>query len=86
MPLEQIKTEVKKLSTILAQDVIADQCTAGELQHVHDQFQQAIISGDPAKLIRDNKLSQQLLAFEEINPTVGKVIKDIVAALSNMGI
>jgi len=86
MPLERIKTEVKKLSNILDKDIIADQCTAGELQHVHDQFQQAIISGDPAKLIRDNKLSQQLLAFEELNPTVGKAIKDILAALSSMGI
>ena len=86
MPLERIKTEVNKLSNILDKDVIADKCTAGELQKVHDQFQKAIISGDPAKLIRENKLSQQLLAFDEINPTVSKVIKDLVTALSSMGI
>ena len=61
-------------------------CTAGELQAVHDQLQAAILSRDPAQLIRDERLVQQLLVFEESNPVVGKVIKDLMSALSGMGI
>ena len=67
-------------------DLIADECTAGELKQVHDQLQEAIKSRDPAQLIRDKKLAQQLLIFEESNPIIGKVIKDLMNALSGMGI
>jgi hypothetical protein len=86
MPISKVKSEVKKLSEILDDDIIADECTAGELRLVHDQLQEAIKSRDPAQLIRDKKLTQQLLVFEESNPIVGKVIKDLMTALSGMGI
>ncbi len=86
MPITKVKSEFQKLSDILNNDVIADECTATELQSVHDQLQVAILSRDPAQLIRDKKLTQQLLVFEETNPIVGKVIKDIISALSGMGI
>jgi len=86
MPIKQVQSEFEKLSAILANDLVADECTAGELQKVHDQLQQAIISGDPAQLIRDNKITQQLVALEETNPVVGKAIKDLMNALSGMGI
>ena len=86
MPITKVKSEFAKLSDILNNDVIADECTAGELQKVHDQLQEAILSRDPAQLIRDKKLNQQLLVFEESNPIVGKVIKDLINALSGMGI
>jgi len=86
MPITKVKTEFQKLSDILNNDIIADECTAGELKLVHDQFQDAILSRDPAQLIRDKKLSQQLLVFEEAHPAVGKAIKDLMSALSGMGI
>lgn len=86
MPIKKVQSEFEKLSDILAGGVVADECTAGELQKVHDQLQQAIASGDPAQLIRDNKITQQLVAFEETNPVVGKVVKDLINALSGMGI
>lgn len=86
MPITKVKSEFKKLSDILDNDIIADECTAGDLKQVHDQFQEAILSRDPAKLIRDKKLTEQLLVFEESNPIVGKAIKDIMTALSGMGI
>jgi predicted alternative tryptophan synthase beta-subunit len=86
MPITKVKSEFKKLSDILNNDVIADECTARELKLVHDQLQEAILSRDPAQLIRDKKLTQQLLVFEESNPIVGKAIKDIMSALSGMGI
>ena len=86
MPITKVKSEFKKLSEILNNDIIADECTAGELKLVHDQFQEAILSRDPAQLIRDKKLTQQLLVFEESNPIVGKAIKDLMMALSGMGI
>jgi hypothetical protein len=86
MPITKVKSEIKKLSDILDNDLIADECTAGDLKLVHDQFQEAILSRDPAKLIRDKKLTEQLLVFEESNPIVGKAIKDIMTALSGMGI
>ncbi|MEI6896193.1 MAG: DUF4404 family protein [Psychromonas sp.] len=86
MPITKVKSEFKKLSEILNNDIIADECTAGELRLVHDQFQEAILSRDPAQLIRDKKLIQQLLVFEESNPIVGKAIKDLMMALSGMGI
>ncbi len=86
MPITKVKTEFQKLSDILNNDIIADECTAGQLQLVHDQFQEAILSRDPAQLIRDKKLTQQLLVFEESNPIIGKAIKDIMNALSGMGI
>ena len=86
MPITKVKSETQKLSDILKNNVIADECTAGELKTVHDQLQEAILSRDPAQLIRDKKLTQQLLVFEESNPVVGKVIKDLITALSGMGI
>ena len=86
MPIKKVKSEFKKLTEILDEDPIADKCTAGELKLVHDQLQEAIKSGDPAQLIRDKKLMQQLLVFEETNPVIGKAIKDLVNALSGMGI
>jgi len=86
MPITKVKSEVQKLSDILNDDLVADECTAGELRAVHDQLQEAILSRDPAQLIRDKKLTQQLLVFEESNPVIGKVIKDLMAALSGMGI
>lgn len=86
MPIKKVKSEFKKLSAILDEDLIADECTAGELREVHDQFQEAIKSGDPAQSIRDKKLVEQLIVFEETNPVIGKVIKDLIAALSGMGI
>jgi non-homologous end joining protein Ku len=86
MPIEKVKSEFEKLSEILSEDLIADECTAGELKQVHDQFQEAIKSGDPAQLIREKKLAEQLLEIEESNPVVGKVIKDLINALSGMGI
>ncbi|MFT4836964.1 MAG: putative alternative tryptophan synthase beta-subunit [Psychromonas sp.] len=86
MAIKKVKSEFEKLSAILDQELIADECTAGELRHVHDELQEAIQSGDPAKLIRDKKIAQQLIVFEETNPVVGKVIKDLILALSSMGI
>lgn len=86
MPIKKVQSEFEKLSGLLANGVVADECTAGELRQVHDQLQQAIISGDPAKLIRDNKITQQLVELEEVNPTVTKVVKDLINALSGMGI
>jgi len=86
MPITKVKSEAQKLSDILKNNVIADECTAGELKTVHDQLQEAILSRDPAQLIRDKKLTQQLLVFEESNPVVGKAIKDLITALSGMGI
>lgn len=86
MPISKVKSEIDKLSTILDKEIIADECTAGELRQVHDQLQEAIKSRDPAQLIRDKKLAQQLLVFEESNPVIGKAIKDLMTALSGMGI
>ena len=86
MPIKKVQSEFEKLSDVLSEGLVADECTAGELQKVHDQLQQAIMSGDPAQLIRDKKISQQLLMFEETNPVVGKVVKDLMNALSGMGI
>ena len=86
MPIEKVKSEFAKLSDILAEEPIADECTAGELKKVHDQLQEAIKSGDPAQRIRDKKLAEQLLIFEETNPVIGKAIKDLINALSGMGI
>lgn len=86
MAITKVKSEFQKLSDILNTDIIADECTAGELKLVHDQLQEAILSRDPAQLIRDKKLAQQLLVFEESNPIVGKAIKDFMNALSGMGI
>lgn len=86
MAIEKVRSEFNKLSAILADDLIADECTAGELKKVHDQLQEAIKSRDPAQLIRNKKLAQQLLIFEESNPIVGKAIKDLINALSGMGI
>ena len=86
MPIEKVKSEVKKLTEILEKEPIADECTADELKHVHDQLQEAIKSGDPAQNIRDKKIAEQLLLFEETNPVIGKVIKDLINALSGMGI
>ena len=86
MPIKKVQSEFNKLSDVLSEGLVADECTAGELQKVHDQLQQAIMSGDPAQLIRDKKISQQLLMFEETNPVVGKVVKDLMNALSGMGI
>lgn len=86
MPIEKVKSEVKKLSEILEKEPIADECTADELKQVHDQLQEAIKSGDPAQNIREKKLAEQLVLFEETNPVIGKVIKDLVNALSGMGI
>ena len=86
MPIKKVKFEFEKLSDILSDGVVADECTAGELQKVHDQLQDAISSRDPAKMIRDRKIAQQLVIFEETSPVVGKVIKDLMNALSGMGI
>jgi len=86
MPIKKVQSEFEKLSDMLSKGVVADECTAGELQQVHDQLQQAIKSGDPAQIIRDKKITQQLLMFEETNPVIGKVVKDLVSALSGMGI
>jgi len=86
MAIEKVKSEFEKLSAILAEDLIADECTASELKLVHDQLQDAIKSRDPAQLIRDKKLAQQLLIFEESNPIIGKAIRDLLSALSGMGI
>ena len=86
MPIAKVKSEFEKLTEILDEDLIADECTAGQLKQVHDQLQEAIKSRDPAQLIREKKLAEQLLVFEETNPVIGKVIKDIINALSGMGI
>jgi len=86
MPIKKVQSEFDKLSDVLAEGLVADECTAGELQKVHDQLQQAISSRDPAQLIRDKKITEQLLMLEETNPVVGKVIKDLMNALSGMGI
>lgn len=86
MPIKKVQSEFDKLSDILADGVVADECTAGELKKVHDELQLAIASRDPAQLIREKKIAQQLLVFEETNPVVGKVVKDLMAALSGMGI
>ena len=86
MPIKKVQSEFEKLSDLLADGVVADECTAGELQKVHDELQNAIRSGDPAKTIRDKKITEQLVMFEETNPVVGKVVKDLMNALSGMGI
>lgn len=86
MPIKKVQSEFEKLSDILSDGVIADECTAGELQKVHNELQDAIASRDPAKVIRDRKIEEQLVMFEETNPVVGKVIKDLINALSGMGI
>ena len=86
MPIAKVKSEFEKLTEILDEDLIADECTAGQLKQVHDQLQEAIKSRDPAQLIREKKLAEQLLVFEETNPVIGKVIKDIINALSGMRI
>lgn len=86
MPIRKVQTEFEKLSEILADGVIADECTAGELQKVHDELQDAIRARDPAQTIRDKKITQQLIMFEETSPIVGKVVKDLMNALSGMGI
>ncbi|WP_094751514.1 DUF4404 family protein [Psychromonas sp. CD1] len=86
MSIQKIKSEFDKLSEILNNDLIADECTAGALKEVHDQLQEAILSGDPAQYLRNRKIMQQLLLFEETNPVVTKVIKDILNTLSGMGI
>lgn len=86
MPIEKVKSELEKLNDILREDLIADTCTANDLQAVHDQFQNAILSGDPAGTIREKRLTEQLIMFEESHPTVGKAIKDFLNALSGMGI
>ncbi len=86
MAIAKVQSEFNKLSDILDNDLIADECTASELKFVHDQLQDAIKSGDPAQLIREKKLAQQLVVFEETNPIVGKAVKDIMTALSGMGI
>jgi non-homologous end joining protein Ku len=86
MPIEKVKSEFEKLSAILSEDLIADECTAGELKQVHDQLQEAIKSGDPAQVIQEKKLTEQLLNLEESHPVVGKIIKDLINALSGMGI
>ena len=86
MPIKKVQSEFEKLSDLLADGVVADECTAGELQKVHDELQNAIRSGDPAKTIRDKKITEQLVMFEEANPIVGKVVKDLMNALSGMGI
>ena len=86
MPIEKAKSELQKLNDILREDLIADPCTASDLQEVHDQFQQAILSGDPAGTIREKNLTEQLIAFEESSPTIAKAIRDFLNALSGMGI
>ena len=86
MPIKKVQSEFEKLTDILADGTIADECTASELKNVHDQLQQAILSGDPAKLIQDKKITEQLVAFEESNPVTGKFVKDLINALSGMGI
>jgi len=86
MPIKKVQSEFEKLSDMLADGVVADECTAGELQKVHDQLQEAILSRDPAQLIRDKKIAEQLVVFEESNPVFGKVVKDLITALSGMGI
>lgn len=86
MPITKVQSEFSKLSDILADGVIADECTAGELQKVHDELQHAIRSGNPGKLIREKRIAQQLVVFEETNPLVGKVVSDLINALSGMGI
>ena len=86
MPIEKVKSEFKKLTEILDKEPIADECTADELKQVHDELQEAIKSRDPAQLIREKKLAEQLVLFEETNPVIGKVIKDLINALSGMGI
>ena len=86
MPITKVQSEFQKLTDILSDGAIADECTAGELKTVHDQLQQAILSGDPAKLIQDKKITEQLLQFEESNPVAGKFVKDLINALSGMGI
>ena len=86
MPIKKVQSEFDKLSEVLADGVVADECTAGELKRVHEQLQLAIRSRDPAQLIRNKKITEQLLMFEETNPVVGKVVKDLINALSGMGI
>ncbi|MCK5817763.1 MAG: DUF4404 family protein [Psychromonas sp.] len=86
MPIKKAKTHIEKLNNILREDLIADECTAKDLQLVHNQLQEAILSGDPSGRIKDQKLVQQLLLFEESHPAVGKVIRDLLNALSGMGI
>ena len=86
MPIEKVKSEFGKLSEVLNQDLIADECTASDLNALHDQFQQAILAADPSLIIREEKLIDQLALFEETNPVIGKAIKDFINALSSMGI
>ena len=86
MPIRKVQSEFEKLTAILEKEPIADECTAGELNRIRDQLQEAIKSGDPAQRIREKKIAQQLLLIEESNPVISKVIKDIINALSGMGI
>jgi len=86
MPIKKVKTEFDKLTAILKEEPIADECTAGELNRIREQFQDAIKSGDPAQLLREKKIEQQLLLLEENNPVISKAIKDVINALSGMGI
>lgn len=86
MPIKKVKSEFKKLTDILNEEPIADECTASELKQVHDQLQEAIKSHNPAQVIREKKIAEQLVLFEEANPAIGKVIKDLINALSGMGI
>jgi len=86
MPIKKVQSEFEKLSELLANGMVADECTAGELQKVHNELQDAIRSGDPARSLRDKKIAEQLVVFEETNPVVGKVVKDLMNALSGMGI
>jgi hypothetical protein len=86
MPIEKVKAELEKLTGILSEDLIADECTASELKVVHDQFQNAILSANPSLIIKDEKLIDQLALFEETHPAIGKAIRDFLNALSSMGI
>jgi len=86
MPIRKVKNEFDKLTAILETEPIADECTAGELTRIRDQFQDAIRSGDPAQLLKEKKIEQQLLLLEENNPVISKAIKDVINALSGMGI
>jgi hypothetical protein len=86
MPIEKVKSELGKLTDVLSEDLIADECSAQELKIVHDQFQNAILSADPSMIIKDEKLIDQLAFFEETHPAIGKAIKDFLNALSSMGV
>jgi len=86
MPIRKVKTEFEKLTAILNDEPIADECTSAELNRIKEQFQDAIRSGDPAQRLKEKKIEQQLLLLEENNPVIGKAIKDVINALSGMGI